>query len=122
MAITTSGNVGIGTWLPTSLLQVGTVPTSGVVQSGTVGQTAVYGSSSANVSGSNNMITSGTTTYFNQGNVGIGTRLPSEKLNVTNGNIGIGTTLSAGYLRMYDSAGVLWKCQPAPTTGVFTCS
>lgn len=95
--VLTSNSSGNGSW---------TAPAaggSGTVNSGTSGQAAYYASSTTAVSGTNNMIINGSNTYFNQGNLGIGTLLSTNKLDVA-GGLSIGTTY-AGY-------------QTAPTNGI----
>ena len=61
----TNGNVGIGTWVPTGLLQVN------------------------NPAASPFAVTTA-------GNVGIGTTTPQTGLAITNGNVGIGTWTAGG--------------------------
>lgn len=66
------------------------------------------------------------------GNIGIGTSLTTTSaLTVMNGNVGIGTWKPGAALqvngtsskyRAQSADGTFWNCQPANTTGVFTCS
>jgi hypothetical protein len=91
-----SGNVGIGTWIPTEALDIiGNLKVSGSITgtfSGT-GWTAsgndVYESSGGNVGIGTTLTTTSALTIMN-GNVGVGTWKPSAAL-VAIGNVGIGT-------------------------------
>ena len=74
--VLTSDANGVGSWAAGG---------SGTVNAGTAGQNAYYASSTNAVSGTNDLIFNGTNSYFNQGNVGIGTVSPQSALQV-NGN------------------------------------
>lgn len=67
----TSSDVGIGTWVPEPMGGGG----SGTVNSGTAGQIAYYGTSTAAVNGTNNPFTL-------NGDIGIGTTIPAQPLDV----------------------------------------
>ena len=100
MSILQSGNVGIGTTSPTSVLQVkaaGTTSNGGISvlsstntdkifslqdsYSGNRGLLGIYSSGAAKI-----VMDAGGDSYFNSGNVGIGTSTPSAKLDVA-GNV-----------------------------------
>lgn len=96
VVILNNGNVGIGTWLPKSVLGiVGNVGIGSVVSSSYVLNSPPIGG------------------LIVEGNVGIGTFIPGQMLEI--GKV-------SSKIRMYDSGGVSWSCGPAVSTGVFTCT
>jgi fibronectin-binding autotransporter adhesin len=76
-----NGNVGIGTWVPTSTLQV-----IGSFSAG-LGNLLVTAGGSVNLNNAN--VTN--SVNLQKGNVGIGTNLEAAALSVMDGNVGIGT-------------------------------
>ena len=130
---TTATNVGIGTTNPGSTLDItGTVRATTFIGNGaqltslpnvassTTGQAAYFDVSSAHVTGTNNMIISGTNTYFNQGNVGIGTAVPISNLEINNQNwtsgTGTGLTLTGATTNNSNYPTVLFKGGTLATT------
>jgi len=80
------GKVGIGSSPPSERLTVG-----GVIRSTTGGFKFPDGSLLASADGATIWSTNGTSAYYNDGHIGIGTTTPQDKIDIRNGNITMDT-------------------------------
>jgi hypothetical protein len=119
MRITSGGDVGIGTNSPDNKLDVRNGELTVRPSSSGNGGLGKIGHSSSNAilqlydsSGNEDVrISTSLSSYFNGGNVGIGTSSPSEKLHVNGGNIRISSVNNANHLNIQNNA--------TGTSGVF---
>ena len=100
-----NGNVGIGTWAPSDIFQVGKFSSSSsgfeVDSNGNVGIGTTLTSTAA-ISVMNGNVGIGTWVPVSSMEVvGVGTVIPGSGLSVMNGNVGIGTTAPSAMLHVY---------------------